>query len=138
MEKEQEGLVVETEGNIAHIQAIRHSSCESCGACPGNKAMVVKARNPVGAKRGQRVAFEIEQVSMLKSAVIVYATPLLSTIIGVICGYYTGDALGFENPIWFQTAGGIIGFILSVVYVRYYDRKARTMAEMQPVIIRIL
>ncbi|MDR1702075.1 MAG: SoxR reducing system RseC family protein [Sporomusaceae bacterium] len=138
MDKEQEGVVLETEGSVARIKASRHTDCENCGSCPGSKALVLTARNPVGAKRGQRVIFEIQQVSMLKSAVVVYAAPLLSTIAGAVGGWYWGTHLGFSDPFWFQMGGGFLFCLLSLLYVRYYDRKARTKADMQPVITRIL
>jgi len=138
MDKEQEGIVLETDGGTARLKASRHTDCESCGSCPGSKALVLTARNPVGAKRGQRVIFEIQQVSMLKSAVVVYAVPLWSTIIGAFGGWYAGSQMQYDDLFWFQVGGGIIFCVFSLLYVRYYDRKARTQADMQPVITKIL
>ena len=139
MDKQHEGIVLETDGGVARIKASRHNDCESCGSCPGNNAIVLVARNPVGAQRGQRVVFEIQQISMLKSAVVVYAVPVLGTIAGAVVGWYFGtEMMGINDPFWLQMGGGTIACVLSLLYVRYYDRKARTRADMQPVITRIL
>lgn len=131
--------MLEVIDDIAKVKASRHNDCENCGSCPGNNAIVLVARNPVGAKRGQRVVFEIEQISMLKSAVVVYAVPVLGTIAGAVVGWYFGtEVMGINDPFWLQMGGGTIACVLSLLYVRYYDRKARTRADMQPVITRIL
>ena len=138
MDKQQEGVVLETDGDIAKVKASRHTDCESCGACPGNNAIIITARNPVGAQRGQRVVFEIEQISMLKSAFVVYAIPLIATFIGVFLGWQLGSFFNYEDTFWFQVGSGILFFGLSLGYVRYYDRSARSKTEMQPIIIRII
>ena len=138
LDKQQEGVVLETDGNTAKVKASRHTDCESCGACPGNNAIVIIARNPVGAQRGQRVIFEIEQISMVKSAFIVYATPLLATFIGVLLGWQLGGFFNYEDAFWFKAGLGALFFVMSLGYIRYYDRSARVKAEMQPVIIRII
>ncbi|SCM80726.1 Positive regulator of sigma(E), RseC/MucC [uncultured Sporomusa sp.] len=131
--------MLEVIDDIAKVKASRHNDCENCGSCPGNNAIVLVARNPVGAKRGQRVVFEIEQISMLKSAIVVYAVPVLGTIAGAVVGWYFGtEVMGINDPFWLQMGGGTIASVLSLLYVRYYDRKARTRADMQPVITRIL
>ncbi|MBP1765422.1 MAG: positive regulator of sigma RseC/MucC [Firmicutes bacterium] len=82
MEKQQEGIVIETRGDMARVKTSRHNDCENCGACPGNSAIVLDARNPLDAKIGQRVVIEIQEVNMLKAAFIVYVLPLLAAFAG--------------------------------------------------------
>ncbi|WP_425060608.1 hypothetical protein SCACP_13430 [Sporomusa carbonis] len=137
MEKLQEGIVLEVTGNIAKVKTSRHSDCENCGACPGNTAMVLDARNPVGAQKGQRVAIEIQEIGMLKAAFIVYVLPLIAAVVGAVAGNYLAGSMQAE-PVWYQSGGGLIAFGLSMVYIKYFDRNARTNDKMQPVITRIL
>lgn len=138
MDKQQEGIVLEVMGgNLAKVKASRHNDCENCGACPGNSAMVLEALNDVGAKPGQRVAFEVREVNMLKAAFIVYILPLIAVFIGAVAGGSVADRLG-SQALWWQITGGVLAFILSVIYIKYFDHAARTDVKMQPIIIRIL
>ena len=137
MDKQQEGIVLEVIGDMAKVKTSRHNDCENCGACPGNSAMVLEALNPVGAKPGQRVAIEVQEVNMLKAAFIVYILPLIAVFIGAVLGGMLAQKLGNES-LWFQVTGGIVAFVLSVVYIKYFDSAARMDVKMQPIIVRIL
>lgn len=137
MDKQQEGIVLEVVGDMAKVKTSRHNDCENCGACPGNSAMVLDALNPIEAKPGQRVAIEIQEINMLKAAFIVYILPLIAVFIGVLLGGFLAQKVGNES-LWFQVAGGIVAFVLSVVYIKYFDSAARSNVKMQPVIVRIL
>ncbi|MBP2638307.1 MAG: SoxR reducing system protein RseC [Firmicutes bacterium] len=123
---------------MAKVQASRHSDCENCGSCPGSNAIVVDALNPLGAQRGQRVEIEVKQVNMLKAAFIVYMLPLIAAVVGVIAGTYLANSQMTLDPVWYQIGGGIVAFGLSLIYIRYFDRNARTNEKMRPVITRIL
>lgn len=137
MDKQQEGIVLEVVGDMAKVKTSRHNDCENCGACPGNSAMVLDALNPVGAKPGQRVAIEVQEINMLKAAFIVYILPLIAVFIGAVLGNLFAQKTGNES-LWFQVVGGIVAFVLSVVYIKYFDSAARLDVKMQPIIVRIL
>jgi sigma-E factor negative regulatory protein RseC len=137
MDAQQEGVVLEVHGSMAKVKTSRHNDCENCGSCPGNAAMVLDARNPVGAKPGQRVMIEIKEADMLKSAFIVYMLPLIAIFAGAMLGGYVAGQLAAE-PLWFQVGGGGLAFISSVCYIKYFDRSASTDVKKQPVITRIL
>ena len=137
MDKQQEGIVLEVIGNMAKVKTSRHNDCENCGACPGNSAMVLEALNSVGAKPGQRVAIEVQEINMLKAAFIVYILPLIAVFIGALLGGVVAQKFGNES-LWFQVTGGVVAFVLSVVYIKYFDSAARLDVKMQPIIVRIL
>lgn len=138
MDKQQEGIVLEvTDNHMAKVKTSRHNDCENCGACPGNSALILDARNDLGAKPGQRVAIEVREVNMLKAAFIVYILPLIAIFIGVVAGGTFAEHSGYQ-PLWFQIIGGTVAFILSVVYIKFFDSAARSDVKMQPTIIRIL
>lgn len=138
LEKEQEGIVLEVFDGMAKVKASRHSDCENCGSCPGTNAIVVDALNPVGAQRGQRVAIEVQQVNMLKAAFVVYMLPLIAAVAGVFAGSYLASTQMASDSMWYQAGGGVAFFGLSLIYIRYFDRNARTNDKMRPVITRIL
>ena len=137
MDKQQEGIVLEIIGDIAKVKTSRHNDCENCGACPGNSAMVLDALNQIGAKPGQRVAIEVQEINMLKAAFIVYILPLIAVFIGALLGGVVAQKFGNES-LWFQVTGGVVAFVLSVVYIKYFDSAARLDVKMQPIIVRIL
>lgn len=137
MDKQQEGMVIELAGEMARIKTSRHNDCENCGACPGNSAVVLEARNPLGAKVGQRVVIEVQEIGMLKAAFIVYILPLLAIFVGALAGYYLAEYLR-QEVLWFEVSGGLIAFVFSILYIKYFDSSARTDAKMQPVIVSII
>nr|WP_084576186.1 SoxR reducing system RseC family protein [Sporomusa malonica] len=138
MDKEQEGIVLEVYDGMAKVKASRHSDCENCGTCAGNEAIVAEVLNPVGAQRGQRVVIEIKEANMLRAAFVVYMLPLIAAVGGAFVATYFTDLHQVANPLWYQIGGGFAAFGLSIMYVRYYDRNAKTDDKMKPVIIRIL
>lgn len=137
MEKSQEGIVLAVNGDMAKVKVARHSSCENCGSCPGNSAVVVDAKNMAQAKPGQRVLIQIKEVNMLKAAFIVYMLPLIGIFVGAAAGSYLADYL-LSPVLSFQIAGGVAGFALTVFYIWFFDRRSRQDMAMQPVVIRIL
>ncbi|HMM22814.1 MAG TPA: SoxR reducing system RseC family protein [Selenomonadales bacterium] len=137
MKKEQEGVVLAATAGMAKVKTSRHNDCENCGACPGNAAIVLDARNPIGAKPGQRVLVEVQEVGMLKSAFVVYMLPLIAMFVGAWLGTYLADQLARE-AVWFQVGGAGLFLIGSVLYVKYFDKSAGSNTKMQPVITRIL
>lgn len=137
MQKQQEGMVLEVSGCMAKVKTSRHNDCENCGACPGNSAMVLDARNSIGAKPGQRVLVEIKEINMLKAAFTVYILPLFAVLVGAVIGDFVGGFLGIEESIS-RFAGGLVAAVLSIWYIKYYDNSVRMDDKMQPVIIRII
>lgn len=136
MAEEQEGVVIAVNGRQAQVRASRHSDCENCGACPGNMAMVLEANNAVGAQAGQRVLVRLQEVHMVKAAFIVYVLPLAAIAAGAAIGWYVANAAAAASSVW-ATAGGVLGLVAALVYVRFYDRRARQ-GTMQPCIVKIL
>ncbi len=137
MNKQQEGIVIAVADGLARVKTSRHNDCENCGACPGNAAIVLDARNPLGARPGQRVMVEVQEVGMLKSAFIVYMLPLIAMFIGAVAGGYLADRLA-QVAIWFQVGGAALAFGMALLYIKYFDRSAHADARMQPVITSIL
>lgn len=135
MVKEQEGVVIDTDGCVAKVKANRHGDCKNCGACPGDSALVLDVRNPIGAKPGQLVVFEMKKSNMLKAAFVVYMMPLISIFLGAMLGDLAANKYKFA-PGFYEVAGGALLFALSIIYVKYFDKSSGRNAKMQPVIVR--
>lgn len=137
MQKETEGVVIQIDGNMAKVKANRHGDCKNCGACPGDNATVLDVQNPLGAKPGQRVIFEIKEANMLKAAFVVYIVPLIAILLGSIGGMWLAQKIGQSIKI-FQIGGALLAFILSIIYIKIFDKHTNSNSKMIPVIIRIL
>ena len=132
----EEGIVIETNGNLAKVQASRHGDCKNCGACPGDQAMVVEVINDIGARKGQFVAFEVKEENLLKSSLVLFVLPLAAAAAGAALGNLLSAGLGLSGSIP-AIIGGLLLFGLSLVYVRHYDRKANAKKD-YPVIKKII
>jgi sigma-E factor negative regulatory protein RseC len=137
MHAQQEGIVIGIENGLAKVKTSRHSDCENCGSCPGSTALVLEARNPLGARPGQRVLIEVKELSMVKSAFVVYMLPVIAVFCGAMLGGYAAERLMAE-PLWYSIGGGSLAFFSSLLYIKYFDRSTRKNVSMQPVITRIL
>ncbi|KAF5084915.1 SoxR reducing system RseC family protein [Acetobacterium wieringae] len=137
MRREETGIVIETSENKAKVKASRHGDCENCGVCPGDNAMVVEVQNLIGAKVGQRVAFEIQEANMLWAAFVVYLLPLLALFVGALGGGILGTNLG-QPVLAFQIVGGSVFFTVAVIYLKRYDQAVKKNDKLLPVITKIL
>ncbi|OPY56263.1 MAG: SoxR reducing system protein RseC [Pelotomaculum sp. PtaU1.Bin035] len=136
VKKKTEGIVMALDGKMAKVRASRHSDCDSCGACPGDKATVMDVYNRVDAKVGQRVVIEIPEANMLKAAFVVYMLPLLTTFTGYLIGVWISQKYGF--PALFSEVGAsIAAFVLTLLYIKYFD-KSMAKTKMMPVITDVL
>ncbi|MBU3092306.1 SoxR reducing system RseC family protein [Clostridium sp. CM028] len=122
---------------MAKVKVGRHNECKNCGACPGDSSLVIQAQNFIGAKAGQRIAFETKETNMLMAAFVVYIVPLIAIVVGVIAGQVIAKKIGYSVR-GFQIGGGILTFILSILNIKIFDEFAHNNDEMQLVITRIL
>ena len=103
----------------AQVIHLRQSACSGdCHKCSGcgavQQAMLITAKNPIGAKPGDMVIISSETGPVLKGAAVLYMLPLVL--------FFAGYALGAVLRI----SGGITGglaFLLSIALVVLYDRK---------------
>ena len=102
----------------ATVFHVRESACSGdCHKCSGcgaaKEAIVVEARNAIGAQVGDLVKIEAESGPVLKAAVVMYMVPMIL--------FFVGYAIG---AIW--GLGALVGglfFALSIALVVVYDRK---------------
>jgi sigma-E factor negative regulatory protein RseC len=133
----EQGVVIEVEGDMVKIQVGRHSDCTNCGACPASQHIIIDAVNKPGAKKGQRVAFEVRETSVLKGAFMVFVLPLLAAALGAFLGWQAGGAWGYDLT-YAAVIGAVLVFVLSLGGVKLFDRSVAGDQSMKPVVVEIL
>lgn len=137
MKKEEVGYVIDTENDIAKVKVGRHSDCKNCGSCPGNSTIILTVKNPIGAEIGQKIAFETKESNMLTSVYVVYMQPIVLVFLGVYLGYISANYL-HESIKAFESIFGIIAFSLSLIYIRFIEKKLANNKNNMPTITKII
>ena len=107
------------EDGTATVIHVRESACSGdCHKCSGcgaaKEAILLEAKNTIGAKPGDLVTIESETGPVLKAAAVMYLLPMVL--------FFAGYALG--AALWQQ--GGLVGglaFLASIGLAVVYDRK---------------
>lgn len=101
---------------VIHVRESACSGdCHKCSGCGAAKeTILLKAKNPIGAMRGDVVILESATGLVLKAAVVMYMIPMLLFFLG----YFVGDA--------FWQRGALVGslaFVAAIALAVLYDRK---------------
>ncbi|MCL2766247.1 MAG: SoxR reducing system RseC family protein [Peptococcaceae bacterium] len=121
MPRVEEGVVIALTDEVAKIRTSKHSDCDCCGSCSGNASPILDAYNPVNAKVGQRVKFELNEEKALMAAFVVYLLPLLAAFGGYLLGLLLAQTFGLP-VLYMEICGGILGLLLAVMYIKKYDK----------------
>ncbi len=137
------GTVVGTREDLAVVSLARGRYCEGCGSCcvaAGEASMLAEARNPVGARVGDRVEVEIPVKAALKAAYLLYGIPLLVFLLGLGAGGALGNALaGGRFGVPLGLASGFALLALSyMMLARIYSPRSRASSAYRPSITRIV
>ena len=101
---------------VIHIRESACSGdCHKCSGCGAAKETVLlKAKNPIGARRGDLVKLESATGPVLKAAAVMYMIPMLL----FFAGYFVGDALWQRGALI-----GCLSFVAAIGLAVLYDRK---------------
>lgn len=107
---------------VIHIRESACSGdCHKCSGCGAAKeAIVLKAKNPIGAGAGALVTVTSDSGPVLQAAAVLYMLPLALFFLGYLAGALT---LGMG------ALGGGIGFAVGIAAVVCYDRAMRRKGE---------
>lgn len=141
---EEEGIVVEVQGDVAKVAIVKKSSCEKCaasGVChPGDgEDSSMEASNLLGAKKGQRVKVVVAPQVYLKASIILYGIPMAVFIAAAILGKNLGLKYGTEanSDLW-AFISGMTFMVISFVFIKRYNTKVEKTQEYKPLIVEIL
>lgn len=101
---------------VIHVRESACSGdCHKCSGCGAAKeTILIKAKNPIGAARGDLVKLESASGPVLKAAAVLYLLPMVMFFLG----YYVGDVL-----LGFGALVGCLAFAASIALAVLYDRK---------------
>ncbi len=100
---------------VIHVRESACSGdCHKCSGCGAAKeTILLKARNPIGAARGDVVILESATGPVLKAAAVMYMVPMLLFFVG----YFVGDTLWQRGALT-----GSLAFVAAIVLAVLYDR----------------
>lgn len=106
----------------ADVFVQRESACSGdCHKCSGCGAAVqqvfVRARNPIGAVRGDKVIVSSDDRQVLPAMLVVYILPLVL----LLAGYFAGYAMSFLPGLC-----SALGFGLGIGLILLYNRRVKT------------
>ena len=110
----------------AQVICIRQSACSGdCHKCSGcgaaKEAILVTARNPIGAGVGDLVNIRSETGPVLKAAAVLYMLPLVLFFLGYLVGAMLWDRGALMGGVAF-----VAGIMASVLYDRLVLKKKKT------------
>lgn len=137
------GRIIEVNNDTAKVLIARHAACGDCGACQvgrENLNMILTAENTINGNPGDTVEIELKTENFLFASFIMYGIPLLGLIIGLLGGYYSGGALGYDESKYqvIAAVSGLLILTMSYLGIRFNESKIKNMHKFKPVLIRIV
>lgn len=111
---------------VAQVRHVRQSACSGdCHKCSGcgaaTETLSFSARNPIGAKPGDKVIVQSDSKGVLLSAAVQYVLPLVLFFVMYSLGT-TWDIA----PAALGSGGFALGIILAVVYGKHLEKTKKT------------
>lgn len=138
------GLVVRIkEKGWATVATEKKSACGGCGAaqdcrpCLSKSKMVAEVLNGVGAKEGDLVTVSLDSSALLKSAALMYLTP----VVGLMAGALIGASVSVDLPISETVAAIVFAFIglcLGSLMIAYISSRMSKNEKFTPTISKII
>ena len=138
------GIITEVKADQAMVTTVRRGVCDECGDCGScaleigmgkNVPDQVLVNNPIGARVGDYVEFDLAGHAELKLSALIWIVP----VIGMVTGAVLGDRL-------FSTAAGssdqaallgaVLGLVITFIPLMIYDRLVARDQRLVPAIIR--
>ena len=132
---------------IATLEIMRKTACGLCGQTRGcgnslwgkifaHQSKPFKAANSIQAKVGDGVVVGINEQVLLRSALLLYALPLATMLIGaLLSGVFVAKTASQADL--HAVIAAVIGLVLGFAWVKRYTASAQYTADTQPVILRL-
>ena len=139
----EEGTVIEIVPEGALVRIKKTDACHGCpsaGLCHMGSSgeRQVLARNPCGARKGERVEIEIKDGLLLKASFIIYMLPLFGLLIGALFGRWIISifALPFNENTG-AVLGGLTCLLVVFILIKMITRRSCYMEKYQPTITKV-
>ena len=126
---------------VATMRQTACGSCEAKNAC-GQSALAkmlspdanhVLAIDPLGVEVGDQVVIGIPEDIVLKSSLLMYLVPLTLMIVLAVLAVQFFPSF---NQDLLASLGGVLGFSLGLILVRWHGQRNRNNERYQPVVLR--
>lgn len=115
------GTVVDIKNSEAIIELPLKSLCSRCGLCQSkSNKILIEISNELGVNVGDNVKIELEEMSGIKAALIVYLIPILFIFFGYFIGLWI---CGLTNRPLIGIICGIAIFLTAFLIIHICDRK---------------
>lgn len=136
-----------TESSVAILEIMRHAPCGICGQTRGcgnaiwgkifaHKPISFKASNTVNAKVGDGVIVGIDEQVVLKSALLLYALPLATMMLGALMS----TTIVTDSPNQadlYAVIGAVTGLTFGFIWLKGYTASQSYPTKNKAVILRI-
>jgi sigma-E factor negative regulatory protein RseC len=138
------GVIIETDSGRAIIKTSRRGICAECSdkaSCSFESALgkdapeEVRAQNPINARAGDHVEFDLPGRTELKLSLMIWGLPIAGLIAGAVTGARLHPILSLSSDAA-ALLGAVAGLVLSIVPLVIYDRLVKNDQRLVPVIIR--
>ena len=125
------GIVETVEEEWVWVKTQRKSACAHCGhkdhchTIEGGDRMLVKAKNPVAARKGDEVELFLDTKTQLKCVFMVYMVPVIGLLIGAFSGNSLSTFAGLSPNmviLLFSAIGLGAGFMIT----RFFSNRMET------------
>ena len=113
------GTVLEIQGKNAIVITNKSKSCNECakaeaGICGKKGAgMILKAKNSLGAVKGDTVVIDLANKTHIKAFFILFILPVITLFICAYTGFLISQSTGIQG---LDVIAGLTGLVLSLVY----------------------
>ena len=149
---EEQAQVVAIDNSLIWVEAKRESACSRCAANKGcgssvlqkmfgSKSAVLPVQRSDESNRlpvnvGDSVVIGVDENALVKNSVAVYAVPIVTIIIFAAIGEtFANQTLSIGKDLA-SIAGALVGLIVSISALRWYNRIAGRKSGNQPVLLR--
>lgn len=121
--------------NIKEVEVSRKTACEGCemhGECHAcimlgdekqNRELRTKAKDPLGAKVGDKVEIETDSKTVIKYAAQVFLLPIFLGAVGYLLGEWLGNFVTEKIAELLPLFCSLFGFAAAFVYIKFVPAK---------------
>ena len=144
---EEQATVVAIENQTVWVEVQRQSVCGQCAANKGcgtgvlqkvlgNKRNIFRVIGELPVKVGDNVVVGINENALVKGSLILYAVPIMFMIVCALLGETIAAQSRSINTDHMSMVGALIGLAVSILGLRWYNRKISSNANYQAVLLR--
>lgn len=133
--------------NLATLEIMRQVPCGICGQTRGcgnslwgkifaHKSSAFKASNAINAQVGDSVIVGIDEQVVLKGALLLYALPLVTMMIGALLSTFLFAKSPGQADLY-AVIGAFVGLVLGFIFVKGHTASTKYSLQNQPVILRL-